>query len=397
MRAPNDVGGVNCYSAAEISGPWWWEGQVLMQKDIAVQGFHGPWIVERPKVLYNTLTDLFVMWFHLDIPSSWEPGAFLKTSGSENRSARNGLDKYIFQHAAVATARNASGPFQFLAAMRPDGQPSLDLNVYQDPMDGQAYLLRDVAHRYTGISKLTPDFLNTTGIISKIPTSEGMAMFRLPNGTYYVLSSHLSGWKPNPMIAWRSTSTLLDGADWEDLGNPTDNSTSFYSQPTSVLQYNPASGDPYFVYVGDNWVHCGGATAMDDATRLQEACYVWLPIKLDGATRPIEIRYQVEWDLENPFGRQLNETPALSQAPLLKPQKDYVTYFKQPFWHRRRNGEVELKPSSRRRKESPGQEEREWEELELRRQSRRRKARSDRDDPASESSGLRHRKRHHHD
>jgi|EP00966_Prymnesium_polylepis_P017452 hypothetical protein len=58
--------GVNCYSAPDISGPWTSEGQVLHQSSITLEGKAGPYLVERPKVLYNEPTRLFVMWFHLD-------------------------------------------------------------------------------------------------------------------------------------------------------------------------------------------------------------------------------------------------------------------------------------------------------------------------------------------
>lgn len=289
IRNPNDEGGVNCYSAPTIAGPWTFEGQVLTQEDITIPNANGPWIVERPKVLYNSATDTFVMWFHLDAPVSWEPSF---------SSANN---EYIVQKAAVATAKNASGPFTFVKSLEPDGLPSLDLNLFQDPLDGAAYLLRDCGHHFVGISRLSPDYLSTTGIISKIPTSEGMAMFRLKNGTYYVLSSHLTGWNPNPMIAWRSNITSLDGAGWENLGNPTGNYTSFFSQPTTVFRYTPKRGRPYFVYVGDNWMHCGNATTKDETARLRASCYVWLPIKINGQKKPIEIKYREEWDLEHPW------------------------------------------------------------------------------------------------
>ena len=58
--------GVNCYSAPSISGPWKNEGTVLNQSDISMPGDQGPYIVERPKVLYNTKTKTYVMWFHFD-------------------------------------------------------------------------------------------------------------------------------------------------------------------------------------------------------------------------------------------------------------------------------------------------------------------------------------------
>merc|ERR1719410_1842648 len=58
--------GVNCYSAETIAGPWRNEGQVLAQTDIKQPDAAGPFIVERPKVLYNADTKKYVMWFHLD-------------------------------------------------------------------------------------------------------------------------------------------------------------------------------------------------------------------------------------------------------------------------------------------------------------------------------------------
>jgi hypothetical protein len=109
--------------------------------------------------------------------------------------------------------------------------------------------IRDCAHEYVGISGLTDDYLNTTGVINKIPDCEGMAMIRRPNGTYFLITSHKTGWSPNPLIAWRSTTTDLATANWTNLGNPTNNETSFNSQPTYVVQYTPHSGSPYYVYM----------------------------------------------------------------------------------------------------------------------------------------------------
>ena len=63
-----DTQGVNCYSSETIAGPWKNEGQVLKQSDISVPGAHGPWIVQRPKVIFNNKTSKFVMYFHLDQP-----------------------------------------------------------------------------------------------------------------------------------------------------------------------------------------------------------------------------------------------------------------------------------------------------------------------------------------
>ena len=58
--------GVNCYSAPDIAGPWTNEGSVLGQSQVKIPGKTGPFVIERPKVIYNAATKNFVMWFHLD-------------------------------------------------------------------------------------------------------------------------------------------------------------------------------------------------------------------------------------------------------------------------------------------------------------------------------------------
>ena len=81
--------------------------QVLKQTDIVVWGPHGPWpgpwIVERPKVLYNDVTKKYVMWFHLDNPT------------------------YTMRHSGVAQADHPAGPYKWVHNLKPDDIPSLDL------------------------------------------------------------------------------------------------------------------------------------------------------------------------------------------------------------------------------------------------------------------------------
>jgi len=265
--------GVNCYSAETIAGPWRNEGQVFSQTDITQGDTEGPFIVERPKVLYNTETKKFVMWFHLD------------------------TSDYGYRHAGVAQSESPTGPFKYVHGMLPDGSKSLDMSLFRDPLDGQAYFIRSVDNSYVGISRLTSDYLNSTGIISKHSVFEGMAIFRHPNGTYYMMTSHLTGWNPNPLMLFRAQGNTLDDPQWVDMGNPTGDHTSFNSQPTYVVQYTPSKGEPYFVYMGDNWVHCPN----EDGTEgpLINACYIWLPINFH--EKSVTMEYNGAWDLEDPF------------------------------------------------------------------------------------------------
>ena len=70
--------------------------QIIAQKDIPVPtgGSQGPFIVERPKVLFNPRTKKFVCWFHLD------------TAG------------YKFRHVGIFEADKPTGPFLFVHALQ---------------------------------------------------------------------------------------------------------------------------------------------------------------------------------------------------------------------------------------------------------------------------------------
>ena len=52
-----------------------------------------------------------------------------------------------------------------MRAFKPDGEDSYDMTAYLDT-DGTGYLIRSVGNVFLGISALTPDFLDTTGICS---------------------------------------------------------------------------------------------------------------------------------------------------------------------------------------------------------------------------------------
>ena len=282
--------GVNLYSAPDISGPWTYEGCALNQSDIRVAGQQGPFIIERPKVLFNKNTSTYVMWFHLDTPG------------------------YKFAHVGVATATRPQGPFQLVRALLPDGLKSEDMSLFRDPLDEQAYFVRSVGNKFVAISRLTPDYLDSTGIISNHSVFEGMALFRHPNGTYYIITSHLTGWAPNPLMLFRAAGQTLDDPQWVAMGNPTGASTSFNSQPTYVVQYTPShpGGEPYFVYMADNWINAADSGTDDRNKKILAAAYIWLPFWFKNDT--VELHRQRRWSLENPFPKCPTEGTKLHLA-----------------------------------------------------------------------------------
>lgn len=194
------------------------------------------------------------------------------------------------------------------------------MSLFQDPLDGQGYLIRSVENSYVGWSRLTEDYLNTTGIISTHAKFEGMAMFRLANGTYYIIGSHLTGWNPNPLTMFMAQGGSLDDPQWISLGNPTHHDTSFNTQPTYVVQQTPSGCEPYFVYMADDWIHCPN----DDGSEgpLVNACYIWLPIQFtEGGVR---INWCAEWDLDDPFAPCPSPRPAPGPPPT--PGCDYMLH-----------------------------------------------------------------------
>jgi hypothetical protein len=254
--------GVNCYSSVDLLN-WHFEGQILHQQNITKVSQPGPYVVERPKVIYNSNTKLFVLWFHLDTAN------------------------YGMRQVGVATSLTPNGVFQFVRGFQPDGLGSLDMTVYQDT-DGSAYHIRSVQNQYVGISKLSADYLNTTGIISQIPEArEGPAMFKY-NSQYYLVTSHLSGWAPNAMEMFVGGSTV-NGAKWTSLGNPTSSATSFDSQSTNVLVYPYGNGKELIIYQGDRWNEAGPGGLLN-------ATYIWLPI-VPGTGDSFSVTWEGSWAL----------------------------------------------------------------------------------------------------
>ena len=303
--------GINCYSSASLAGPWRFEGKILRQQHVVVPGFRGPWIMQRPKVLFNPRTRQFVLWFHLDQPKQH----YQSHRSSAVRSA------YPMKSVGRATADRAAGPFTFAGSLLPDNHSSLDMSLFADPDEpARAYLLRDVDHKFIAISRLSDDFLHTTGVISKLcepdprragrqrnrDKCEAPAMFKL-HGLHYVITSGQSGWASNPLTLWRSSGAAVEGARWTRLGNPAP--TLSYTQPAYVVQHASPHGPhaaPRLMYMGDNWVHCQPPGALNAITH---ACYQWLPITLErgpqAGAMPVRIDARRSWDVTRARGAGL--------------------------------------------------------------------------------------------
>jgi hypothetical protein len=93
-----DVVGISCYSSDDLYH-WHDEGLVLH----AVPGspphdLHPSNVVERPKVIFNEKTGMFVMWLHID------------------------HSDYTFARVGVAVSDKATGPYTYFGSFNPCAQ-----------------------------------------------------------------------------------------------------------------------------------------------------------------------------------------------------------------------------------------------------------------------------------
>jgi len=252
---PNHIG-VACYQSTDLLN---WDNKGIVLTVASTSNGSSTYIIERPKVIFSKLTNLYVLWFHHDDAS------------------------YSLAHTGVATSPSPLGPFKFIASFLPNGLESRDMTVYEDPSNGNAYLIRSAGHTNLGIavSQLTPDYLNVTAQISYIDQSrEGPALLQR-NGLNYLVLSHCTGWATNPADLW--TSSSLSGT-WNQIGNPTTSANTYNSQSTYFL---PLQGKyaGHFIFLADRWNY----------PNLVNATYIWLPVMFEGNT--LSIPWYDSWDL----------------------------------------------------------------------------------------------------
>jgi hypothetical protein len=190
---------------------------VLKNEDIVAPQPGTPYYrMERPKILKCPATGKYVMWFHCDTPG------------------------FTMRSVGVLTSDTVTGPYAFASpCFRPDGLDSYDMGTFVDATgDNRGYLIRSVQNQYAGISQMTEDCLNVTGIISAGPDMEGQAIMRDSAGVLHAAGSHLTGWAANAAQFVTTNSSVLKGAVW--TGESTHGDRFLHSYvlrgPCNVLQ-----------------------------------------------------------------------------------------------------------------------------------------------------------------
>ena len=264
----NALIGVSCYRSTDL---YHWEnlGTALnVVHDDPNHPLTAGCKIERPKVLFNSKTRKFVMWWHHDLKGWGHAGAF----------------------AGVAISETPQGPFQFVEIIKPGWRMCRDCTLFQDS-DGAAYFIYATDDNANlCIHLLSDDYLKPTErALTVFPGRfmEAPCLFKHDH-RYYFIGSDCTGWLPNEA---RSASAPSIWGPWKELGNPCmgdDADITFNAQSTFVLHVSGQEGA--FIFMADIW----------KPEALQDSTYVWLPIFFkktpSGMTRP-HIRWIESWDL----------------------------------------------------------------------------------------------------
>ena len=232
-------------------------------------------IIERPKVLYNASTKMYVMWAHWDM-----------------ESCAGGGGGYCDSEAIVFTSPTVDGNYKYEKHFQPGGgNTSRDCTLWQEP-DGSAYFVSTGGpggnaggnFHDTEVYQLSSDYLNvqnTTKIWAN-DTREAYAFWKA-NGKYYGVSSAQPGWAPNEAAYLTSTGTLA--GPWNNSFSPLgQNNSTWSSQPTYVIPIVGSETTTY-IYASDLW----------NSNNLSLSTYLWLPLKFDGTTWSLS--YSAQWSI----------------------------------------------------------------------------------------------------
>lgn len=215
--------------------------------------------LERPKVLFNSKTNQFVLWVHFE----------------------NGMN-YKDAACAIATCNTPDGDFVYHGHFNPYGYMSRDCTLFQDE-DGTAYFIsaaRDNADLH--VYRLQDDYLNIEKLVAQLwqgEYREAPAVIKV-NNLYYMCNSFCTGWAPNQGEFGVASSMEGPWSVLEEFGDE----TTFDSQPAFILK----TQEGQLLYYGDRW----------DAKNYFNSSYVILPLEIANQKMSIDY-YQKAVLLEN--------------------------------------------------------------------------------------------------
>lgn len=235
---------VSCYTSKDLMN-WTFKGYVFRMTCPDTSLHH--WVLERPKVFYNSRTRKYVMYMHLD-------------GRVEKRD-------YGYAEVGVAISNHPTGPFLFVRHFRPLGCESRDIGQFVDD-DGTAYLIFEDRFRMGfHIARLSADYLDVEKEVSFIhQPMEGGALVHY-GGLYYVTGSALTGWTPNPNKYATAASLSGPWSAFKDIAPP---ETDTYRSQSGLMLKIVGIKTTTVIFMGDQW----------NEQALWDSRYLWMPLHI---------------------------------------------------------------------------------------------------------------------
>jgi len=230
---------VACYSSTDLAH-WTFRNQVVALAD--PENLGPGWVLERPKVFYNSQSNKFVMYAHIDD------------------------GRYKYASVAVLTCDTVHGNYRYVKSFRPLNHESRDIGQFIDD-DGTAYLIFEDRPYGFRIAKLSADYMSIEKEMCLIPRHmEGGALVHY-KGLYYAIGSSLTGWNPNPNRF--ATATNLAGP-WSEFKNIADPETKTYGSQSTMMLKVVGTKTTTVIFMGDIW-----------RPQMQwDSRYLWMPLEI---------------------------------------------------------------------------------------------------------------------
>lgn len=246
---------VSLYTSPDLS-MWTFRGNVFEMSSMKNEG-----IMFCPKILFNSRTNKWVLWFN-----------YLPVSGP-------GFSQSLY---AVALSDTPQGPFQVVNANVTTlaWEDTGDMNLFQDD-NGEAYIIY-TAHiqehhptHWISVEKLSDDYLTSlgqqfnSGFFGR-PDVEAPAMFKR-NGTYYAIFGSCCCYcrEGSGVTVHTSLSPLGPYQTKNYLGS------EGHAQQFNVLKYRTSGSEVYrYLWQGDKW------QSSPDGAKGHDFTY-WIPMSFD--------------------------------------------------------------------------------------------------------------------
>jgi beta-glucanase (GH16 family) len=310
--------GVTCYSSSDLYN-WRNEGIALPVSENQDSPIVTGCTIERPKVIYNSNTGKFVMYFHLELKGRGYEAAHIGVAVSDEVTGpyqliKNGrvnpgkwplnmsekqrqseIKHNDFKEWWTPEWMNAIKDGLFVRRDFENGQMSRDMTLFVDD-DNKVYHIYSSEDNLTlQIAELTADYLDYTGRYIRIEPgghNEAPAIFK-KDGRYFMITSGCTGWEPNAARLLVADDIM---GDWVLHPNPCkgkDAELTFHSQSTYIL---PVQGKKNaFIFMADRW----------RPRNPIDGRYVWLPILFEKGI-PV-LKWFNEWNL-NVFDELIADT-----------------------------------------------------------------------------------------